>query len=239
MAGKSSRFFNAGYTKPKYMLPLGATSVFNEAIKSFKNYFSDDKFLFIIRDEFNSYNYVKAKCKELLIENFEIVTINFDTRGQAETVSIGLDKSQIKSLSDDIYIFNIDSIRLNFKKPQHKFLKNVEGYLEVFKGAGEHWSFVDPLNDQLVKKTTEKIRISNLCSNGLYYFKSIKVFQKYYGLMSKNNEYKELFVAPIYNFILQNKKIVKYMITEKENTLFSGTPEEYEALKVNFKRKVK
>ena len=41
MAGESSRFFNAGYTVPKYMLPLGSETVFDKAIKSFKDYFNN------------------------------------------------------------------------------------------------------------------------------------------------------------------------------------------------------
>ena len=35
MAGLSSRFTKAGYTKPKYMLPLAGKSVFAHSIESF------------------------------------------------------------------------------------------------------------------------------------------------------------------------------------------------------------
>ena len=42
MAGKSSRFFNAGYDIPKFMLPLSKSNVFREAVKSFKKYFEDE-----------------------------------------------------------------------------------------------------------------------------------------------------------------------------------------------------
>ena len=34
MLGKSSRFFDAGYERPKYQLPLGDGTVFSESVKS-------------------------------------------------------------------------------------------------------------------------------------------------------------------------------------------------------------
>lgn len=39
MAGLSSRFFKAGYNKPKYQLMLGKETVFSWAVKSFEKYF--------------------------------------------------------------------------------------------------------------------------------------------------------------------------------------------------------
>jgi hypothetical protein len=229
MAGKSSRFFKAGYKKPKYMLPLGETILFDEAIKSFETYFDTDLFLFIIRDEFGVFDFVDNRCKVLGITNYEIVTIEFDTRGQADTVNEGLSRSRFVN-NEEIYIFNIDSIRLNFVKPSVSFLEDVLGYLEVFEGEGDHWSFVDPVDFQIVNKTTEKIKISDLCSNGLYYFSTIMQFKDCFKKMELHNDYKELFIAPMYNFFIQDKKIVKYIKVEKKNTLFSGIPEEYQAL---------
>ena len=231
MAGKSSRFFNAGYKIPKYMLPLGQDScVFVEAIKSFELYFSSDFFLFIIRDEDGIEEFVKSKCSYLGINKYEIISLNYDTRGQADTVSIGLEKSKHANLNEEIYVFNIDSIRLHFKKPESNFLNNIGGYLEVFKGEGEHWSFAEPLNDNLVSRTTEKIRISNLCSNGLYYFRSAQFFIKSFTELEKVNNYKELFIAPMYNLLIEEQIIVKYVLVDINDTLFSGTPKEYEIL---------
>ena len=35
MLGRSSRFFNVGYDKPKYELPLGDETVFSSSVRSF------------------------------------------------------------------------------------------------------------------------------------------------------------------------------------------------------------
>lgn len=234
MAGKSSRFFNAGYKLPKYMLPLKSNSnVFREAIKSFENYFKTDVFFFITREEPGVFDFVKKECDFLGINNFKIVSIDFNTRGQADTIKIGLDKIT-KDEDEEIYIFNIDSVRLDFKKPKTYFLEKTFGYLEVFKGEGDHWSFIEPKCESIVKKTTEKIRISNLCSNGLYYFKSISLFLETFKEFEKINNYKELFVAPMYNILIQKEKLVKYLLVNEKDTLFSGTPFEYELLRKIF-----
>ena len=111
-----------------------------------------------------------------------------------------------------------------------KFLENISGYLEVFVGDGDHWSFIEPSSNNFVKRTTEKIRISNLCSNGLYYFYSITLFNETFERYKTINNYNELYVAPMYNLLIENNLLVKYVLLEKNETIFSGTPEEYEDL---------
>ena len=234
MAGKSSRFFEAGYTLPKYMLPLNGKTVFAETISSFKEYFRSDFFLFITRSDFGVQDFVKKECLALGIQNFELVSLDEDTRGQADTVKIGLNKFN-SNLNEEIYIFNIDSIRVDFTKPTNTFLHNCAGYLEVFKHSGKHWSFIEALPNNYVKRTTEKIRISELCSNGLYYFSSINIFNQAFTEFEKINNYKELFIAPIYNILIKNNLDVRYILLEQDKTLFSGTPEEYENLKSIYK----
>ena len=78
---------------------------------SFKRYFKTD---FITRSDFNVTTFVEKECIALGIINFEIVSLTQDTRGQADTVKIGLEKFKSKK-NEDLYIFNIDSIRSIFK----------------------------------------------------------------------------------------------------------------------------
>lgn len=54
MAGMSSRFFKAGYDKPKYMLEATGITLFEHSVLSFKNYFERESFLFIIRDKYDT-----------------------------------------------------------------------------------------------------------------------------------------------------------------------------------------
>ncbi|TOM80696.1 capsular biosynthesis protein, partial [Vibrio parahaemolyticus] len=54
MAGMSSRFFKAGYDKPKYMLEAHGKTLFEHSVESFEALFLDTKFLFIVKDVYNT-----------------------------------------------------------------------------------------------------------------------------------------------------------------------------------------
>lgn len=222
MAGFSSRFFNAGYTVPKYMLDLNDQTIFEWSLSSFKAYYEKDLFLFIIFDYYDTYNFVEARIKKLGIANYRIITLKDRTLGQADTVYQGIKNIHY---DDEIYIFNIDSRLIEFKKLDN--FPEKDGYLEVFKGEGEHWSFVLPGIGNKVLKTTEKERISNLCSNGLYYFKSLKLYQEYFKKELSLNSGKELYIAPIYNLYIKDGKEILYKLVEFSDIEFCGTPQEY------------
>ena len=228
MAGLSSRFFKAGYTKPKYQLDLNGETIFSWAVKSFENYFKTDKFIFIYRDVYETKNFLESELKKLEIADYELVCLPEETLGQADTVYQGI--SGIKN-DEEIYVFNIDSRIVNFIKPV--WIADCDGYLEVFKGEGDHWSFAEPDgNTNKVLRTTEKERISELCSDGLYYFKHKSIFEslfldtKFKGNTTKN----EYYIAPLYNELISQGRNVFYDLIPADKILFCGTPDEYLAL---------
>lgn len=227
MAGLSSRFFSAGYTVPKYQLKIGQATVFELSVRSFERYFTTDKFIFVIRDIFGTHEFVHAECEKMGITRYEIVTLEEETRGQAETAFLALE--DIPS-HEPVYIFNIDTFRYGFAKPE--FVDACDGYLEVFQGEGEHWSFVAAGEDGTVVRTTEKDRISNLCSDGLYYFRSADLFKKIFSEARTNDERTrgEFYVAPLYNNLIANGGDVRYTVIDIQEIDFCGTPEEYSAL---------
>lgn len=232
MAGLSSRFFKAGFSVPKYQLTLGSETVFSWSVKSFKNYFESDKFIFIYRDIFDTRNFILSEISSLKIKNFEIICLDDTTKGQADTVYQGL--LRINS-NEELFIFNIDSKIKNFIKPN--WLTQCDGYLEVFKGEGDNWSFVEPKNRYEVLRTTEKERISDLCSDGLYYFKSRDIYIKTF-LEAQNKKYLtkgEYYIAPLYNLLIKNNAKILYYLTNQNNLQFCGTPTEYNDLNEEMK----
>lgn len=229
MAGLSSRFFKAGYTKPKYMLEANGKSLFDHSVESFSNYFKTDKFLFIIRDVFNTKQFVESRVVALGIVDFEIVVLEKETRGQAETVLLGLLKSKFRHGS--ISIFNIDTFRPGFRYPDLD--KCSDGYLEVFKGSGNNWSYVRQTSDNstIIDLTTEKRPVSDLCCTGIYHFSEVADYfdaYDYYSCLPKENwEQGELYVAPLYNYLIQRGKEIHFHLIQKDDVVFCGTPEEY------------
>ena len=170
MMGKSRRFTEAGYALPKYRLPLHGRTVFFHVVKSFERYFQDDLFLFVVRRDHDVVEFLVRELQALGVKSFHIVELDGDTLGQADSVHRGL---QALRSEEAVYVFNIDTIRPGFRKSS--LADGAAGYLEVFEGEGEHWSFVEPGPDRSVLRTTEKERISNLCSDGLYHLSLIHI----------------------------------------------------------------
>lgn len=223
MAGLSLRFKNFGYTLPKYMLYAHGKSLFNHSVNSFKNYFNSGNFYFVIRDIFDSKKFIEDECELMGIKKYEIVVLKEPTAGQAETVFICLKKSKI-NLDLELIIFNIDTIRKDYLKPE--ITASSDGYLEVFKGSGLNWSYAKiDSRTQKVKLVAEKKKISNLCSSGLYFFKNGNLFIK--AFLNNPSDDAEIYVAPLYNFLIKKGYNIFVDIISHNQLIFSGTPSEY------------
>lgn len=232
MAGLSSRFFKAGYDVPKYKLTINDEYVFDLALNSFENYFASDLFVIVLRDVYDSQQFVESRLKALGVNRYIIKVLDFETQGQAETVWLGIDNSDITN-DEPLFVFNIDTFRYNFTKPE--FIKDCAGYLEVFRGDGEHWSFIEINADNEVVRTTEKQRISDLCSDGLYYFASKESYRELFAKAKAKNLLvnNELYIAPMYNLLIQKGLSVRYHLIRDNEIDFCGTPDEYLSLLQN------
>ena len=232
MAGLSSRFTKAGYTKPKYMLDAHGRSLFDHAVRSFENYFDEEEFLFVFRDVQDTASFLHSECEQLGIRNYRMICLNEPTRGQAETVAIALTRAEVSS-DTSLTIFNIDTFRLGFVYPEFLTNQNVAGYLEVFQGEGSNWSFAklkDGSKDQVLE-TAEKKPISNLCCSGLYYFRSTGEFLESFWLEAqrplKDLDANELYVAPLYNYLIRAGKDIRVNVITASDVIFCGVPNEY------------
>ncbi|MCE2572624.1 glycosyltransferase family 2 protein [Motilimonas eburnea] len=231
MAGLSSRFFKAGYQQPKYMLMAHGETLFAHAVNSFKAYFDSETFLFIVRDLYETKAFVTEQAQQLGINQFEIVELTQATRGQAETVTLGLE--QVKHQNTPITIFNIDTFRPGFTFPTIQ--SQCDGYLEVFQGSGDNWSFAKPeqANSTKVVETAEKRPISDLCSTGLYYFANcqdyLDAYYHYANLPKEQWDQGELYIAPLYNYLIEQGRDIHYHLIQRDDVIFCGVPAEYDA----------
>jgi dTDP-glucose pyrophosphorylase len=231
MLGKSSRFFEAGYRIPKFMLLLGNKTVFYRSLSSFSRYFESESFVFIVRKEFDTKLFVESECKNLGIKNYVVYEYFYETSGQAESVFLAIERF---SETASIVIFNIDTIRTDFTFPTKD--EFADGFLEVFIGEGTHWSFIKPLDETRVELTAEKKRISSLCSNGMYGFASIKMFKEAFFEYKKNRSsaLEEVYIAPLYNYLIAKGRDIRYRIVDRSLIKHCGTPVEYENSKLLF-----
>jgi hypothetical protein len=235
MAGQSRRFRDAGYARPKYELPLHGESLFARCVRSFERYFDSERFLFIARRACGAERFIADECARLGIRDHRTVTLDQSTRGQAETVLLGLRQADCDG-NDAILIFNIDTIRPGYAFPAEAL--DADGYLDVVRAEGEHWSFVRPAAafTRRVAETSEKRRISALCCTGLYYFARAADFIDACETALHGDagaylaRWGEAYVAPLYNTLIGAGKHIVYAEAPPERVLFAGTPAEYDAL---------
>jgi len=236
MAGLSSRFFDAGFTDPKYKLMLENKTVFFHAVSSFRKFFDVESFMFVCRDDFDTPAFIEAELEKLGLNNVVLKILNRETRGQAETVSLSLDSVSVGDL-EPLTIFNIDTFRPNFEYPRCFSVTEVDGYLETFIGSGKNWSNVVPGHGGHVKYTAEKMEVSEYCCTGLYYFKRAIDFDSAFNVIkdkgTNNQRGNELYIAPMYNVLIEQGKDIRFSVIEKDDVVFCGTPDEYNALKAD------
>ena len=134
----------------------------------------------------------------------------------------GVITSRYREYEGPVWIYNGDTIRRK-ELPFSLLEQNEsEGFIEVFKEEGSHWSFVDSLGK--ISKITEKERISDYCCTGLYGFKNLSRIIEYVASGSVARLKNELYVSGVYqNIIDDNFKAQvldtlqkKYYITIKD-----------------------
>ena len=234
MAGQGRRFREAGYERPPYELPLQGESLFACCLRSFERYFRSERFLFVARAGCGADAFVDAECARLGIADRSLVMLDAPTRGQAETVLLGLREARCPG-NDAILIFNIGTIRPAYAFPADA--AHSDGYLEVVHAPGEHGSFVRPAASftRRVAETAEGRRISTLCGTGLYYFARAADFGAACELaLHESRAYLErwgkLCVAPLYNTLIEAGRHIVYEEAPASRVHFAATPGEYGAL---------
>ncbi|MFO1014369.1 MAG: glycosyltransferase family 2 protein [Caulobacteraceae bacterium] len=227
MAGRSQRFFDAGYDRPKAMLDLHGKSVFAHAVGSFEAEFGSMPFLFICAA--GQADFVEDECAALGVGASSVISLDAPTAGQAETVELGLAGAEIGD-GAPLTIFNIDTFRPGFVFPPA--MDGLDGWLEVFKGEGANWSYVRPAPgpDPIALETAEKRPISDLCCTGLYHFARAGDFRRALAEERKAPQAKELYVAPLYNHLIREGGRIGYSLIGRGEVVFCGTPAEYESL---------
>lgn len=233
MAGLSKRFSRAGYELPKYMLEAHEESLFYHSVMSFRSYFTQQRFCFVALDRYETRSFIIDECRKMGLINYEIIVLEEPTRGQAETVYLALQRLNLLA-DEELLIFNIDTFRPGFSWPKEFDLTDVDGYLETFIGSGANWSNVLPKDElrQTVQLTAEKQQISEYCCTGLYFWKRsgdyCKIYENHAAQFADKATNGELYIAPMYNDMIQQGKKVRYSIVTRDEVVFCGIPEEYE-----------
>lgn len=226
MAGLGSRFREAGYNVPKFMIEAHGKSLFEWSMLSLVDLFPHTECVhFIVRKEDNAGNFIRDICKKFSLAKINIIEIDYLTAGQAASCYLAKDAW---NKDNGLVVYNIDT----FVEPYNIKFSHIkgDGLIPCFIGEGDHWSFVAVDDNYKAVEVKEKKRISPYCSLGLYYFKSCRLYEKIYKEcyidkkleLQKNEEY----IAPMYDYMLNNGYDVYISCIDIKALHALGTPSE-------------
>ncbi|WP_302326047.1 glycosyltransferase family 2 protein [Enterocloster lavalensis] len=228
MAGLGTRFRKVGYNCPKYMIEARGKSLFEWSMDSLIGYKDHvSKYVFVVREEDKAACFIKTQCAKYGINDVDIVELDHMTDGQATTCMLAIPYC---NPDDAIMVYNIDT----YVEPYEMKYEDIsgDGHIPCFHADGDHWSFAKLDENGAVVEVREKVRISDNCTLGAYYFSSAKLYKDLYGeyyaddsRMEKNEKY----IAPLYNFMIEKGMSVTISIVNADKVHVLGTPEELKA----------
>ena len=232
MGGLGSRFLKAGYKVPKYMIEARGKTMFEWYMDSLVDYNQKVcRYIFVVRKEDHAREFIMEKCKQYGFDflgiQVHIVELDALTDGQATTAMMAIPYCGEK---ESIMIYNIDT----YVEPGELKVDAIsgEGHIPCFHADGDHWSFAKCDENGKVVEGRQKVRVSDNCTLGAYYFSSAslykQIYEEYYA-DGANLEKGEKYVAPLYNYMLEKDMEVTISIIDFDKVHVLGTPEELEA----------
>lgn len=230
MAGRGSRFQNAGYKDPKPLIPIFNKPMIQVVIENIRPS-CDHRFIFICQQE-HLENYHLAKILKKSAPNCEIISLNEVTEGAACTVLlaekyIDKDDSLMIANCDQWVCINIDDYLATMKDPK------VNGLIMTMWADDPKWSFVRFDDNNKVTEVVEKKVVSNEATVGIYNFQKGSDFVRgAKKMIDQDRRVKgEFYVAPVYNELLSLDEyhIATYNVGKVLDGMYGlGTPEDLE-----------
>ena len=231
MGGLGSRFRKAGYTIPKYMIEAKGKTLFDWSMESLEGYRdAADRYVFIAMkdDAVDAESFIRGKCGELGLKNFEVIMLDYLTDGQATTAMLA---EKFWHPDHGLLIYNIDTY-VEAGEMNSSELRG-DGFIPCFKGEGDHWSFVRLDENGRAVEIKEKERISEHCTLGAYYFRTCGLYRDLYNeyyIEKQNAGVKgEKYVAPLYDYLLEKGGDIFISDVDPAKVHVLGTPEELNA----------
>lgn len=233
MAGEGSRFFNAGYKLPKYMLKAKGLTLFNYSLSSFPLEIFDQIIFIALKKHDIKYDVREFITNEMNkyfdFLNYKLLFLDKKTDGQAQTV---LKAKKYINEKDDLVIYNIDT-HFKSKELKEKLIDaelKKDGVIGGFKlnNPEPKWSFANINSNNIVTETAEKNVISNIALTGMYHFTRASDFfevAEYY--IDENIKHEnEFYIAPMYNYLIRDNK--RFIVDIVDEFIPLGVPKDLE-----------
>ncbi len=227
MAGRGSRFAEAGYRDPKPLIPVHGKPMIQVVVENLTPK-REHKFIFICQNQHIKEYGLTEKLKSYA-KNVEIIGIDGITEGQVCTVLkakslIDNDEPLMTANSDQYIDFDINDYlsRMDSKK--------LDGLIMTMKADDPKWSYAKTNSAGQVTETAEKKVISKDATVGIFNFKRGKDLVRAAEQMITDNirVNNEFYTCPCYNYLIkEGQKVGVYGIGEEYNGMYGlGIPKD-------------
>jgi NDP-sugar pyrophosphorylase family protein len=230
MAGRGSRFSQAGFTIPKPLIPVGGRPMIQWVIENIRPR-RPHRFIFLcLGEHLQKYPEVPAEIGRLC-PGSEIIPVKGITEGAACTVLLARefidnDSPMMIANSDQIVDLPIDDYLAIGDAA------DVDGLIMTFWADHPKWSYCRMRPDGTVSEVVEKQVVSNEATVGIYNFRRGADFvQAADAMIAKNLRVNdEFYVAPCYNeMIAKGAKIITVKTGAERVGMYGlGIPEDLE-----------
>jgi dTDP-glucose pyrophosphorylase len=227
MAGRGSRFSQAGYTLPKPLLPVFGRPMIEVVIENLRPT-QPHRFIFICQREHLAVHELETTLLRAG-QDTRIVPIDHVTEGAACTVLLA--EADINN-DDALMIANCDQY---IATPIDAYLNRMaeggfDGFIMTMTANDPKWSFIGLDADDNVNRVVEKQVVSDEATVGIYNYRLGRDFVAAAHAMIDSNDRtnNEFYVAPAYNYMIRRGSRVGYMNIGADRTgMFGlGVPED-------------
>jgi dTDP-glucose pyrophosphorylase len=222
MAGRGSRFADAGFTDPKPLIPVNGVPMIKLVIDNLRPS-RPHRFVFICQREHVA-AYELERLLGLWAPGCAIVQLDGVTEGAAcsvLTASAWLDDSPLMIANSDQYL---DIVIDDYLDAMGK----ADGLIMTMTASDPKWSFVAVDDQGFVTEVAEKAPISDEATVGVYNFAHGRDFaEAAREMIAKDLRVNgEFYVAPVYNMLIeQGAKIAIYNIGAEADGMYGlGVP---------------
>ena len=201
MAGRGSRFAEAGYLMPKPLIDVFGHPMIEYVTKNIRPN-CEHRFIYICQEEHLN-KYGLAEALEKMSPGCKIITIDHITEGAACTVLLA---EKYIDNDDALMIANSDQFVDTDINEYLASMREKDGLIMTMPANDPKWSFIQFDENANVTMVREKEVISNEATVGIYNYKQGKDFVKYaHQMIDKNIRVNnEFYVAPVYNEMIED-----------------------------------
>lgn len=200
MAGRGSRFAQAGYQNPKPLIDIYGHPMIEYVVKNITPS-CEHRFIFICQQE-HLEKFALRDALKAMAPTCEIVTVDHITEGAACTVLLA---EQYIDNDDPMMIANSDQFVDTDINTYLAAMGDMDGLIMTMPADDPKWSFIKYDENGFVTMVREKEVISNEATVGIYNYKHGADFVKYAHQMIEKNirVNNEFYVAPVYNEMVE------------------------------------